>query len=132
MHKWIELAKLISGPILMVVGVPLPVISAIQVGIVEAEEIHGAKSGPEKLAHVQHLALLAAQGTNGAAGHQVVDPATLEEVVAAGVSTVVKALNLVRDETPDEVEAVPVPAAPEPEAAPEEAASDPDPGSALD
>lgn len=74
---------------------PLAAIApAVTAAIQEAEAIHGAGSGADKLAHVVAIATEAAEAVNAQAGHQVIDPAAVQGAAATAVSAVVQVVNL--------------------------------------
>lgn len=76
---------------LAVIAVPLT--AAIQ----EAEALKGSQTGVEKLARVKNIALDAVAAINTKAGHQVVDPVDISASIDSAVSTVISAVNAVKD-----------------------------------
>ncbi len=91
--KWLQILEQI-GPTILLFTPLAPIAPAIIAGIKVAESIPGA-SGPQKKALVQQIAGLAAAGANAQAGHQVIDPGTLEAVSGQAIDTVVGVANLV-------------------------------------
>jgi hypothetical protein len=72
-----------------------PIAPAVQLGILEAEQLANA-SGTEKLAHALNLASTAALAANAQAGKTVVDPTYVQQQGALVISGVVQAVNAVK------------------------------------
>lgn len=72
-----------------------PIVGEVVGAIKEAEQIKGA-SGPEKKAHVLAIAK-AAVNTANASGKVKIDPNTVDQVVGAGVDTVIGTIGLIED-----------------------------------
>lgn len=74
--------------------IAVPVAAAIQ----EAEAIHGAGSGAEKLAHVTNIAVEAAKAVNAGRDQVVVDP----EAIRAGAGAVIGGVITLVNAHPDD------------------------------
>lgn len=83
-------------PILMMTPLA-PIARVIVAAMQEAEALHtGPNTGADKLKHVLAIALDAALGVNIAAGHMVIDPAVLQQVVTQVVGAIVGVVNVVQ------------------------------------
>jgi hypothetical protein len=98
MSKWSAFGKLvkqIAVPILVLVRPELaPIANSITVAIDEAEQIHGAGNGAEKMQHVLKAADAAADVYNATTAPDI-DKTKLHTVVEDGVNAVVAATNIV-------------------------------------
>jgi hypothetical protein len=92
-HFFLAVGKV--APVILAMNPATAAIAApVQAAIQEAEAIHGAGTGSEKLAHVVATAQQAATVANTAAGKVVVDPAAIQEAVANAVATIIAATKL--------------------------------------
>ena len=83
------------APAILVFTPLAPIAGPITAAIQEAEAIHGASTGAEKLAHVVAVAKEAAKVANAAAGHTVVNEVGIEAAAAHAIGAVVSAANAV-------------------------------------
>ncbi len=84
------------APLILAVTPLAPIAPAVMAAIQEAEALHGAGTGVEKLAHVKAIALDAAAAANAQAGKIVVDPAEIGAAVDQSVAAVVAVANVVK------------------------------------
>lgn len=87
------------APVILALTPLAPIAGPVQAAIAEAEAIHGDGAGAAKLAHVVAIAKDAADAANAQAGHEVIDPSTVEATATQVVSTVVNVVNLAKDPT---------------------------------
>jgi len=101
--RWLSILKHI-GPIIIAVAVPGigPILAPIIVSaIAEAEKIPGA-SGAQKKAAALELVKAGAAGVNAASkGKVVINPTEAAVVADSAITTVIGAVNLVNNATPD-------------------------------
>ena len=90
--NWLKLVEQIAP--LVLAATPLaPIAPFVAIGIHAAEQIPGA-SGATKLAVAQQITHIAIQAVNTQAGHEEVNPALADGILADGISAVVGAVNL--------------------------------------
>lgn len=99
MNKWLDILKTVGLASLRATKLA-PIADTVAVIIEEAEAIHGAKTGPDKLTHVIPLVLAAAEAAH-AAGVKI-DPADVQRAAAGAVSTAVTVTNIVHKAHGDE------------------------------
>lgn len=83
------------APVILAFTPLAPIAEPVAAAIQEAEAIHGAATGPEKLAHVVAVAVDAAQVANTAAGKVVVDPAAIQDSAQHAIAAVISATKAV-------------------------------------
>ncbi len=91
-HFFLKLGKI--APAILALSPLAPIAGPVALAIAEAEAIHGAHTGPEKLAHVIQTAVDAAKVANVAAGHQVVDPAKVASAATATIGAIIAVANV--------------------------------------
>lgn len=95
MKKWLALAKLLAPIIITSVKPELaPIVGEVTDAIVEAEQIKGA-TGPQKLEHVTKIAINTAKTINVAKGKEIINVDELSSAINSGITTVVRAINIV-------------------------------------
>src|SRR5688500_8831634 len=93
--KWADLIKLIVPAVIATANPKLgPLAGVIIAGINEAQNMTKAK-GAQKLAHVENLAVMAAQGVNAGAQRVLVDPVLVQQTAGSIISAAVDAANLI-------------------------------------
>lgn len=97
---WLSLAKLLAPMLLAQTpfGKSHPsLIPVVSSGILVGEQIFGAKTGTEKLAHVLSGVEVGMAAVNAVTGKGEPDPVVVKEQVTAAVGDVIKTINLFRD-----------------------------------
>lgn len=82
------------APAILAITPLAPIAGIVQAAIQEAEAIHGAGSGPAKLAHVVAIVTDAAQAANTQVGHEVINIQAVQNEAATVISAVVQATKL--------------------------------------
>lgn len=96
--NWKSIIKAIAPKIIHAINPTLdPLVGVITEGIVTAQEIHGARKGPEKRAHVIAAAAHAAKAINAAKGQELLDPVLVATATGSVVSAIVDTANVVHD-----------------------------------
>lgn len=98
MHvNWVSLVKTIATTVLPLAFPKLaPATPFIVHGIEVAEHMGG--TGQEKLAKAIEITNSGVQATNSIAGHEVISQDAINQVIAAGISAVVNAANVMHKE----------------------------------
>jgi hypothetical protein len=79
------------APIILAFTPLAPIAAPVAAAIQEAEAIHGAGAGADKLAHVVAVAVDAAEVANTVAGKVVLDPALIAESAQHAIAAVISA-----------------------------------------
>lgn len=94
--KWLGLVKQLA-PLILAVTPLAPIVPWVVVGIQTAEGIEGA-TGAQKLEIAKAIVSVGVAATNAQVGKVILNPAEADTLVAAGISAVVAATNLVHKE----------------------------------
>lgn len=93
MSSWLQLVLQLV-PVILALTPLAKIAPSVISGIMEAEQMPGA-TGAQKLAHVQTIAVDAAQAVNLGVGRVVLDPVAVQDASATAISTAVAVVNLV-------------------------------------